>query len=161
MVTWAEAFTRQAASDLKTYEYLTKSGLPQSHSLHYLQMWLEKLCKSYIYEGSIEELKWKHQVIEKILPRMIQDYWQRIGFTGSPSVNEMRALCREIDLLHPQPDDDGKRRDNVEYPWPENTGTVVAPSEWKFPIGARLHSPSGRKLIKAAKSLTQSKLNAI
>jgi hypothetical protein len=161
MATWADAFKSQAASDLKTYENLTKSGLPQSHSLHYLQMWLEKLCKSYIYKDNIEDLKWKHQVVEKILPRTIQDYWHRIGFEGKPQVSEMRALCREVDLLHPQVDNNGKRRDNVEYPWPEDSGTIAVPSEWKFSLASRLHSPAGHNLIKAAKALTQSKLDLI
>ncbi len=48
MTTRAEAFAAQAAADLDVYDLLAKSGLPSSHCLHYLQMWLEKLCKAYL-----------------------------------------------------------------------------------------------------------------
>jgi hypothetical protein len=57
----------------------------------------------------------RHNVIEKILPRMISEHWRRIGFDQRPDIAAVRALCREIDLLHPQIDDSGRRPDNVEY----------------------------------------------
>ena len=45
----ARAFATQAASDLDAFEALTATTLPTCHRLHYLQMWLEKLCKAYLW----------------------------------------------------------------------------------------------------------------
>jgi len=44
----SRAFIRQAQSDYLVFELLSKEPLPGCHRLHYLQMWLEKLCKAYI-----------------------------------------------------------------------------------------------------------------
>ncbi|EYF06105.1 hypothetical protein [Chondromyces apiculatus] len=49
MTTWSEAFAAQAASDLDAHDTLVKSSVPSSHRLHTLQMWLEKLCKAYLW----------------------------------------------------------------------------------------------------------------
>ena len=46
-MTWAQAFARQAESDLHVYDVLvTDPSLPACHRLHYLQMACEKLCKA-------------------------------------------------------------------------------------------------------------------
>lgn len=156
MRTWAEAFALQAASDLNAYEALTKSGLPQSHSLHYLQMWLEKLCKSYIHQDNIESLRYKHEVVEKILPRVLQENWKRMGFKTDPPMKELRELCAEIDRLHPRrPDQTANKKENAEYPWPEISGEIAVPCFHKFRIQQRLYSPAGRLLLRASKILTQ------
>jgi hypothetical protein len=59
MPTRAEAFAFQAASDLDAFDALTASALPTCHRLHYLQMWLEKLCKAYLWlpQGPADDLK--------------------------------------------------------------------------------------------------------
>jgi hypothetical protein len=49
---------------------------------------------------------------------------------------EIRALCKEIDRLHPQVDDGENRRDNVEYPWRGRVGEVEVPAKWNFPLPA-------------------------
>ena len=56
---------------------------------------------------------------------MISEHWRRIGFAQRPDISAIRAICREIDLLHPQIDDDGRRPDNVEYPWMTNQGKLL------------------------------------
>jgi len=119
MTTRREASAAQAASDLDAYDILASSTLPSSHRLHYLQMWLEKLCKAYLWlpEAAADDLRSKHNVVDKVLPRIIQEHWRRIGFTHRPDIASIRQLCREVDLLHPQVDDNGRRPDNVEYPW--------------------------------------------
>ncbi|MGH9639936.1 MAG: hypothetical protein ACRD3Y_07740, partial [Bryobacteraceae bacterium] len=132
----------------------TKTSLPQSHRLHYLQMWMEKLCKASVYTENIESLKNTHNVVAKILPRLIQEHWGRIGLERRPRIAEIQAICKEIDLLHPQIDSDGRRPDNVEYPWNRPAGEVAIPALWKFPLSARLNSPGGRLLLKAASRLT-------
>lgn len=157
MGTWSEAFAAQAASDLDAYNLLTVSRLPSSHRLHYLQMWLEKLCKAYLWlpQAGADELRTKHNVIAKVLPRLIAEHWNRVGSGRPHDMASIRQLCREIDLLHPQVDDDGRRPDNVEYPWVGNSGVTEVPSLWKFSVVNRLYSNPGRLLLKAAINLTR------
>jgi hypothetical protein len=157
MPTRAEAFAAQASSDLDAFQVLAATTLPTCHRLHYLQMWLEKLCKAYLWlpEAAADDLRLRHNVVGKVLPRMIVEHWRRIGFTQRPDMAAIRALCREIDLLHPQVDDNGGRADNVEYPWIDAGGDAISPTRWRFPLAARLRSPSGRLLMKAAIALTR------
>ena len=156
MPTLAEAFAAQAASDLDAFDTLSASTLPTCQRLHYLQMWLEKLCKAYLWlPDGAEDLRMRHNVVDKVLPRMISEYWRRIGFDQRPDITAIRALCREIDLLHPQVDDNGRRPDNVEYPWVAAGGAATPPSTWPFPLAARLNTHTGRLLMKAATALTR------
>lgn len=156
MATWSEAFAVQATSDYETYLLLSRSTLANNHRLHYLQMWLEKLCKSYLWklEVNAEALKLKHNVIARVLPNLLKEHWRRIGFERPPDIRELRKLCREIDLLHPQVDDENRRPDNVEYPWRGTSGTIEIPARWKFPVASKLESNLGRLLLKAADWLT-------
>lgn len=157
MVTQSEAFAAQAASDLDAYNVLADSSLPSSHRLHYLQMWLEKLCKAYLWlpDTGANDLRSRHNVVDKVLPQIIREHWRRIGFTQRPDIDAIRQLCREVDLLHPQVDDNGRRPDNVEYPWIGRSGQAEVPAAWKFPLVQRLYSNTGRLLLKAAVSLTR------
>jgi hypothetical protein len=155
MTPWSKAFARQADSDLRAYEILARSSLPVCHRLHYTQMWLEKLCKVYLWlpDGQAEP-RTVHQVIGKILPRVVAQHWRQMNFDGRPNMKEMRELCREIDLLHPQVDDMTRRPDNVEYPW-FSRGNVIAPADASFLVAGRLYTPTGRLLMKAATWLTR------
>lgn len=156
MTTLSEAFASQAASDLEAYQELSASSLPSSHRLHYLQMWLEKLCKAYLWlpDSYANELRTRHNVVEKVFPRIVGEHWRRIGFTHRPDIGSIRQLCREIDLLHPQVDENGRRPDNVEYPWIGESGDSEVPARWKFQLANRLYKNTGRLLLKAAVSLT-------
>jgi hypothetical protein len=122
-------------------------------------MWLEKLCKAYLWlpdavqEG--EDLRWKHKVVEKVLPRLVVEHWRRMDFRCRPDLAPLREICREVDRLHPQIDDFGRRGDNVEYPWLGVSGEFEAPACWRFRLTARLHQAHGRLLLKAATVLTR------
>jgi len=155
MTTWSAAFAAQAASDLDVYGLLTRSTLPACHRLHYLQMWLEKLCKAHVYEADVEGLKDTHNVVGKVLPRLIAQHWRRLGFQQPPNIPPLQKLCREIDLLHPQIKDGDRRPDNVEYPWTTASGEVGVPARWKFSLAGRLYSIPGRQLLQAADRLTR------
>lgn len=157
MTTRSEAFAAQAAADQQAYDLLARSGLPSSHRLHYLQMWLEKLCKAYLWlpESAASDLRGRHNVVDKVLPQIIKQHWRRIGFTGRPDMEEIHRLCREVDLLHPQVDDNSRRPDNVEYPWIDATGDTAVPARWNFRLARQLHSPAGKQLLKAATLLTR------
>lgn len=126
---WSQAFITQAQSDLAAFDELSKTSLRTCHRLHYLQMWLEKLCKAYLWAPHFgtEELRKRHQVVGNVLPRLVIEHWQRIGYVKKPDIGGIRALCREIDLLHPSIDDNGLRPDNVEYPWLKE-GSVTTPA---------------------------------
>jgi hypothetical protein len=158
MPTSAEAFRNQALSDLNAYEALVPTQLPTSHRLHYLQMWLEKLCKAYLWLPKVqaEDLRTRHQVVGAVLPRLVAERWRRLkAFQGQrPDMAAIRALCRDVDLLHPQVHDGGRRPDNVEYPWEAN-GTWVVPAETKFDLARKLSRNPGRALLKAAVQLTR------
>jgi hypothetical protein len=157
MPTFAEAFRQQAESDLRAYEALVTTQLPVSHRLHYLQMWLEKLCKAYLWLPNVveEDLRTRHQVVAAVLPRLILRRWRRLnGFAQQPDIDLLRPICREVDLLHPQVDDGGRRPDNVEYPWTSN-GRNLVPSEHKFPLVKQLYRHPGSLVLKAAVQLTR------
>lgn len=155
---------QQAQSDLAAYEVLALSSLPSCHRLHYLQIWLEKLCKAYSWSAATgradnpPDYERTHNIVAKVLPPMIRAHWENIGSDSPPDFQEIRALCREIDLLHPQVDADGKRPDNVEYPWAamrDGHPQIVAPATESFRLNERLHQNVGRKLMKAAIVLTR------
>ena len=131
MPTISEAFARQAASDMATYEVLANTSLPCCHRLHSLQMWLEKLCKSHIHDTNLPVDALSHGVIAKVLP------------------------CREIDLLQPPVKAGGRREDNVEYPWCSAAGTVHYPAQYDFAVAGRLQSQPGKLLLKVATLLTR------
>jgi hypothetical protein len=151
------AFARQAASDLAAYEILssTKTALPRCHRLHYLQMWLEKLCKAHIHGSGLPVDSFTHGVIAKVFPRLVAQYWRSLDFNGHPNLDEITSLCREIDRLHPQVNDGGRREDNVEYPWRSAEGIVYCPAQYDFAVTGRLQSQPGKLLQKAAILLTR------
>jgi hypothetical protein len=155
MSTWSWAFAEQAASDLDAYDLLSRSNLPACHRLHYLQMWLEKLCKAYLWRHEREgDLRMRHNVVAKVLPKMFAQYWRRMGFKQSPNIQDLREICRKIDLLHPQIDDNGNQPDNVEYPWVV-MGDAVPPASFHFALASRLFSPCGKALLTGATKLTR------
>lgn len=157
MPSFAEAFRLQAESDLRAFEALVPTNVPVCHRLHYLQMWLEKLCKAYLWlPGSdTTELRTRHQVVGAVLPRLIGEKWRRLqAFGQPPPMLAIRALCREVDLLHPQVDDGGRRPDNVEYPW-QAQGSSYVPAEFTFPLASNLYKNPGPALLKAAVQLTR------
>jgi len=155
MPTISEAFARQAASDMATYEVLANTSLPCCHRLHSLQMWLEKLCKSHIHDTNLPVDALSHGVIAKVLPRLVAQYWRSLDFKDRPNLSEISALCREIDLLQPPVKAGGRREDNVEYPWCSAAGTVHYPAQYDFAVAGRLQSQPGKLLLKVATLLTR------
>ena len=162
---WGDAFARQAVSDKRAYESLCAAGLPSCHRLHYLQMFLEKLCKALRWADRIAadgppELLRSHGVIAKVLPTAVREHRSRAKHRAlrRDEMRQMRDLCREIDLLAPAVDADGKRPDNCEYPWPgthQGRAVVWTPCSWTFRIDDRLRTPLGRFLLKTAFALCE------
>ena len=147
----------QARSDLDVFIQLQSSNLPTSHRLHYLQMWLEKLCKAYLWLPDVhyQEHRYRHNVVSKVLPRLVAEHWRRLRLPNQPDMAAVRRICREVDLLHPQVDDDGRRPQNVEYPWLDANGGAVVPAQWAFRLARSLYTNPGRLTLKAATLLTR------
>ena len=161
---WRKAFARQSSSDLKLYQLLCRSaGVPQCHRLHYLQMHLEKIAKAHLYqtaESDPSDVR-IHNVIAKVLPRVVAAYARQVGHAEKlrpDNQEELRSLCREIDLLQPSIDADQRRPDNCEYPWREvrnGLPTVLIPAEEKFRVEDRLRQSMGKLLLKVASKLCE------
>ena len=153
---WRAAYATQSFSDWATYELLGNASVCQR--LHYLQMHLEKICKAYLWELSRTEtvpaFHRNHNVIAKTMPMIFKQYWHQVG--GKPNGNELdqiRELCREIDLLAPAVDDSKRRPDNCEYPWYES-GRMHIPVQHEFRIYSRiLNTTYGRNILKLSRYL--------
>jgi hypothetical protein len=137
---WSQAFARQAASDLDAREILAaNTALPACHSLHFLQMACEKLCKaSLISAGSAPaEVQRSHAYIAKHLPTIVRLYMSReAGRLPRDNwiVDAIRPLARKIELLNPAVKDGGRSPQNCEYPWAAQDGSVTAPADHKFDL---------------------------
>ncbi len=152
---WGRAFAVQAKADFQTYNCLQGGRkVPMCHKLHFLQMACEKLCKAHLCKAESDPvaLQPSHRYIGKPLPIVVKQQLARldrkaVGKDGYP-MNEIRHLAREIELLSPAVDDNGKRPDNCEYPWQVGPGEIRTPREHQFPNLNLLTAPSGRTLLK-------------
>ena len=151
-----KAFAYQANSDLRVYELLCTSSFPMCHRLHYLQMSLEKLSKAHQWSTGVDPGN-THNVVAKILPTVIREHWRRVGNGGKPSswqMTQIREICREVDLLHPIIDDEGRRPDNCEYPWSAQAN-VHTPAKYPFRVADRINSTIGASMLKIASLIGQ------
>ncbi len=144
---WSRAYARQAKSDLDAREALLGTTVPACQHLHFLQMACEKISKAHRCLGGAdpETLMHSHAFAAKVLPQIARELVRRSGFRAdlevAPSVVEriVRQLARDVDLLAPAVDDDGRRPDNCEYPWEDAEGTLKVPAEHEFGTLATLH----------------------
>lgn len=88
---WATGFLIQAMSDKQVYDFLVKKSFPVCHSLHFLQMYLEKLAKAHLHfmatkDSEVAQVRRSHKVIARVLPAIYRT--QRI--------REKRASYRAI-----------------------------------------------------------------
>lgn len=149
-----KAFARQSLSDLSVYNKLCLTQLPTCHRLHYLQMHFEKLAKAFT-----GDLPRSHNVIVKTIPLVVRENWRAAGCDSKPlgeRMKRIREICREIELLCPAVDDDGRRPDNVEYPWKSPKGRKIhIPCEHHFEVEKRLQNSDGRLILKITSFKTQ------
>ncbi len=162
---WKKAFAKQSKSDLKVYELLCRNpDIDTCHRLHYLQMHLEKIAKSYLWMQSEERddlpnFYTSHKVIAKVLPLLVKKYWRKAGYLKSPDKEKLKRIidiCTDLDYLAPSVDDDKRRPDNCEYPWPsfdDNKKVIKVPSEQRFPVERRIYSRDGIMLLKISSYL--------
>jgi hypothetical protein len=121
---WADAYARQADADFRAWELYQKhpeAKAAECHSLLFMQMACEKLCKAHLIRTGTnpEVLQTSHGYVAKPLPTVIK---QEIALL-SESVERrewvmahVRQLAGEIEVLNPAMRRDGQRPDNCEYP---------------------------------------------
>jgi hypothetical protein len=150
---WSIGYARQARADLGTWAELEFSTLPDCQRLHFLQMACEKLSKAHLCAGGTDPrtLQSSHGYIARQLPlivrRQLESDRMKPGLIRDV-VMATRAIAREIELLAPAIDDGGRRPDNSEYPWEDDTGRLWVPADYTFPIEFLLQQRHGRTILK-------------
>lgn len=120
---WSRAYARQAQADLEAREALLGATVPACQHLHFLQMACEKISKAHRCLGGAdpETLMHGHGFAAKVLPQIARELLRRSTFVADLEIAHggieamVRQLAREVDLLAPAVDDDGRRPDNCEY----------------------------------------------
>lgn len=116
-------------------------GVAMCHSLHFLQMACEKLCKAHLYdanEGADDgEYETSHGYTSKNLHLIVQRAFQRVHPNGKTAqlkklVSLTKQLASEVCYLSPAIGKDGNRPDNCEYPWPDGKGGYIVPTNHDF-----------------------------
>jgi hypothetical protein len=159
MMSWSLGYAVQAKSDLLAWEKLSlHPELHECHTLHFLQMAAEKLCKAYLAaQGQPPDvLRSSHAFISGVLPIIARQILSRdagrIANTGW-MMNAIKTLARQIELLHPQVNNDGAAPANCEYPWAGPDGEVIAPAQHRFNL-TLLHERAGTSLMKIMRIAT-------
>lgn len=152
---WSIAYAKQARADLNAREALCRiPGIPECEQLHFLQMACEKLAKATLCASGSDphDLQTSHGYIAKVLPVIAR---QRVGLRrgkyptrSGRLIRKIRLLAREIELLCPAVDDNGRRPDNCEYPWEDSWGNLRVPAEHTYAVLGSLREPSGFRLLK-------------
>ncbi|MEZ5386185.1 MAG: hypothetical protein R3F13_11785 [Prosthecobacter sp.] len=133
-MTWSEAFLRQAASDFEVHEFLSRQvHLPRCHGLHYLQMAVEKLVKSFLCHGSGGPPRESHAVVTGFIRscasnRKLRDRFKMENQPFSSMLRKLTRVAEYIEKLAPAMSDSV----NSEYPWETASGGVLAPRDHAF-----------------------------
>jgi hypothetical protein len=144
---WSRAYARQALADLDAREALLGAEVPACQHLHFLQMACEKISKAHRCLGGADPdtLMHSHGFAAKVLPQIARELLRRSVFAAElPAARSqiepmVRQLAREVDLLTPAVDDDGRRPDNCEYPWEDPGGALHVPADQEFERLGTLH----------------------
>jgi hypothetical protein len=138
-VEWSRAYAKQGLSDLRVRSAVAERFEP-CHSLHYLQMAAEKICKAHQcltlgYEAV--NRKRTHEVVVKVLPALAKKLPRRASDKRSVAQSNRAAVKRfadAIETLAPAVHHGQTRQDNCEYPWLSKAQQVVVPCEYRFPV---------------------------
>ena len=150
---WSVAYARQSQADYEAWDVLRSQHLPSCESLHCLQMACEKLAKSYLCaSGTLPtNLQSSHAYTAKQLPLIVRhllDMENARPGLARDLLHFTKRAAREIELLSPSVEDDGRRPDNCEYPWQDASGQIRLPVDYSFPIEQLLQERHGRTLLK-------------
>lgn len=167
-VSEVKAHLLQGASQLQTFEFLLAQDSDRVATcdvLHLLQMATENIAKAIRLQSNPGWNKYQHAVFAHI-PQHLRDQRKAkvLGYSNWKAYQGMldgfRAICAEIEQLHPQVGQLGQEGPNVEYPWPGRDAsgefTFVAPCQHVFPVYDKLRSVGrGAQLITFIKLLIQ------
>ncbi len=155
-MSWIAAFKRQAAADFALYDRLVNLSPPAAncHSLHMLQMALEKLTKALTALSDNEPPPALHANPVVLLRGIVNSPKLRtqLGFASVRAAKQkLRRLEPVAEAIHALVPRD-VRTPNAEYPWVTSSGIVVAPIDEGHarisPADARL-----RELCRIAETL--------
>jgi hypothetical protein len=151
---WAKGFARQAQADFSTWRLLQGDDtIPECHRLLFLQMACEKLTKAHLCAAGSDpaELQASHGYIAKNLPIIVRQQIPRSGMSVNNAawiVQHSKHLAQEIEMLAPAVRRAGRRPDNCEYPWEDDSGQLHVPLDWTFVPSKLLTAPAGRTFLK-------------
>jgi len=139
IMTWREAFWRQARSDHRVLMHLGASGFEACHRLHFYQMATEKLAKAWLTSPAAVE---PPPHVHKGFVRMLQiiksqpGVRRRLGYSNAAvfarSINALLDLATNVERLAPALA--AGSRPNPEYPWRDaQSGELCVPAEFHFP----------------------------
>jgi hypothetical protein len=157
---WAREFARQARADYQSWQLLADhAAVPECHRLLFLQMTCEKLSKAYLCArgSNPSDIQRSHGYTAKTLPIVIR---QEVALAGNRRraawiLQQTKLLAQEIEVLSPAEDRAGRRPDNCEYPWDDESGQLHSPLDWTFTPSRLLASPAGRTFIKLLQTSIQ------
>lgn len=167
---WSVAFAKQALADFDSWQLLSQlkqdaaRSLPQSQALHFLQMACEKLAKAHLCRrpnANPFEFQDSHAYIAGTLPTIIEHTLQK-RLPNAPDAlirqrrKQAKHLFREIELLSPQVKDNGRRPDNCEYPWNDESGVIHIPAEHRFEALRLADKQGGPELLKIVEDAIRS-----
>ena len=150
---WAKAYARQAQADLDSWTRLDRdSAALACHQLLFLQMACEKLTKAHLcVQGSDpRDLQSSHAYVARNLPIVFRQLLSAGLKVNNPKwlLTHVKHLAYEIELLAPAIRRGGKRQDNCEYPWEDESGQLHSPLDWTFAPSRLLLAPAGRTFLK-------------
>jgi hypothetical protein len=139
MMTWRDAFLRQARSDFAVWQKLGTPGVEYSHRLHYLQMVAEKSAKGLLCDPtSAAPPAPTHSAFVRLLQvlKTRPEIRRQLGYTDAAVfkryLDSLLDLAAKIEDLAPSAA--GFARPNPEYPWRDvNSGEIAVPFEFRFP----------------------------
>jgi len=149
---WQLGFLKQARSDWETYQRIDDPTWPTCHRLHFLQMATEKLAKALLVVGDmpLDRITHSHAAFVKFMrvARKNHTLQKELGMTYSQITahfNRLLPIAREIEILAPTLAQAGP---NPEYPWFDNSGQILVPVDFSFPLMKLLQSPPGTQLLR-------------
>jgi len=150
---WSVGYARQANADFELFQALQAGAAEQCHRMQLLQMACEKLAKAHLCGAGADPagVQTSHAFVAKTLPVILKQTAITFNFTGPPAAEAIKLagrLAREIELLTPGVDANGKRPDNCEYPWEDDAGVLHSPLDWAFSPSDLLTARAGRTVLK-------------
>ncbi|VAW31959.1 hypothetical protein MNBD_CHLOROFLEXI01-5011 [hydrothermal vent metagenome] len=161
---WADAYLQQARSDWEIYQLLQNEDVHACHPLHYLQMTTEKLSKALLLKGSRIDLKTatsKHKGLTQLMNlakrrRKPHKQYANINIASFLDIaNKIEKLAPALAKGNNQPTLEYPDRPNPEYPWKDNSESVIYPSSYSFWVAGELKTSRGRQFLHLIKRLLE------